>query len=131
MKRVTGLGGIFFKADDSQKLQRWYKEHLGLDAFVLDPASDDTVVFHWREKDHPERLGYTLWAPFREDTRYFQPSEKPFMINFRVDNLEKLLPILQEEGVEIVEGIKELKQGKFAWIMDPDGNKVELWEPRE
>jgi predicted enzyme related to lactoylglutathione lyase len=88
-------------------------------------------MFQWREFDHPDKAAYTAWGPFSKDTRYFLPSEKPFMINYRVDNLEKLLEILKKEGVETVGEIEEYDYGKFGWILDPEGNKIELWEPKD
>lgn len=122
-KRVTGLGGVFFKSKDSKAQLAWYRRHLGID------CADYGYAFQWQEKEQPDETGYTVWAPFAEDTGYFSPSERPFMINFRVANLEQLLPQLQAEGVTIVGGIQQEPNGKFAWVMDPEGTKIELWEP--
>lgn len=120
MKRVTGLGGIFFKSDNPKETTAWYAKHLGVgDSFRWkDPARPDAKVD-----------AHTVWAPFKGDTTYFAPSEKPFMINYRVEDLEKLMKALKDEGVTIVGDIEVFPYGKFGWIMDPDGNKIELWEP--
>ena len=127
MKRVTGLGGIFFKTENPKKTKEWYARHLGL------PVDEYGASFRWKEVDHPdaEFLALTAWSPFKSDTTYFHPSQKPFMINYRVENLEELLKVLVEEGVQIVGTTEEYPYGKFAWIMDPDGNKIELWEPKD
>jgi predicted enzyme related to lactoylglutathione lyase len=124
MKRVTGLGGVFFKTNDKAATVEWYRKHLGIDS-----ASWGGFQFMWREKDAQERVGYTVWSPFKGDTEYFAPSEKPFMINYRVADLAGLIAALKSEGVQVLGEIKEEENGKFAWIMDPDGNKLELWEP--
>ena len=124
MKRVTGLGGIFFKARDPKALTEWYDQHLG-----VTPGPDGSVMLRWREFDDPEREAYSVWAPFKEDTPYFKPSEKPFMVNFRVENLEKLLPLLEQEGVTVLPEREDGEFGRFAWVLDPEGNKIELWEP--
>lgn len=127
MKRVTGLGGVFFKTNDPKKIKEWYGKHLGL------PVNEYGVSFEWMEVDKPSAKtpAVTAWSPFDEKTKYFEPSQKPFMFNYRVENLVELLKVLKEEGVEIVGEIQEYPYGKFGWIMDPDGNKVELWEPIE
>ena len=122
MKRVTGLGGIFFKSSDNKKLYDWYKRHLDID------AADWGGHFKWRDIEE-DKVCYTVWSIFKEDTKYLDPSTKGMMINYRVENLEKLLGILKEEGVEIVGEMEESEFGKFGWIMDPDGNKIELWQP--
>ena len=124
MRRVTGLGGIFFKASDPKATQAWYAEHLG-----VVPDTDGYVSFKWRERDEPERTGYTVWSPFKPDTDYFAPSERPFMVNFRVADLHALLAALRAEGVTVMDAIEESEFGKFGWILDPDGTKIELWEP--
>ena len=123
MKRVTGIGGIFFKTRDPEKTKAWYKKHLDL------PVDQWGATFGWRDKNDPDRICHTAWSPFPADTTYFSPSEKNFMFNYRVENLELLLTVLEEEGVEIVGELEEHDYGKFGWIMDPDGNKIELWEP--
>lgn len=121
-KRVTGIGGIFYKTADPAKTRQWYADHLGLN------VTDFGSSFEWRKADKPEKKGYTLWSPFKEDTKYLEPSEKEFMINFRVDDLVGLLKVLQEEGVQLIGEMQDTEYGKFAHIMDPDGVKVELWE---
>jgi predicted enzyme related to lactoylglutathione lyase len=122
-KRVRALGGIFFKCKDPQAMNNWYSKHLGLN------TGNYGSNFGWRKADQPEVKGYTLWSPFSENTKYFAPSEKDFMINYRVDDLEKLIEVLKSEGVQVVGEIQEFEYGKFAHILDPEGNKVELWEP--
>ncbi len=126
MKRVTGLGGVFFKAEKPKDLQKWYETHLG-----IEPDSDGFITFKWLEKDPPNRHGHTVWGPFQGDTKYFEPSKAPFMFNFRVDNLEALLDELRKEGVTVIEKTMEDENGKFGWVIDPEGNKIELWEPSE
>jgi predicted enzyme related to lactoylglutathione lyase len=125
MKCVTGIGGIFFKSKDPEKLKSWYEAHLGI------KAEKDGTMFEWRDKENPDRVGYTVWSVFPHATKYFDPGRSPFMINYRVANLKELIKTLQQEGVTMVGGIKEYEYGKFAWILDPDGNKIELWEPPE
>ncbi|NNL15345.1 MAG: VOC family protein [Flavobacteriaceae bacterium] len=120
-KRVTGLGGIFFKTKDPEKTKKWYKDHLGL------PVDDYGCTFWWKDKKDNDCS--TQWSPFKEDTEYFSPSKKQFMMNFRVKNLHELLTTLKEEGVTIVGKVEEYDYGKFGWILDPEGNKIELWEP--
>jgi predicted enzyme related to lactoylglutathione lyase len=124
MKRVTGIGGIFFKCEDTAKQKLWYQKHLGMEMNDWGGA-----IFWWRDNDQPEKKCSTSWSTFKNDTTYFDPSKKPFMFNYRVENLEALLKVLKEEGVEQVGEIEEYEYGKFGWIMDPEGNKVELWEP--
>jgi predicted enzyme related to lactoylglutathione lyase len=124
MRRVTGLGGMFFRSRDPKKTAEWYRRHLGIDA-----ADWGGFAFRWREPERPEEVGYTVWSAFPEDTKYFAPSEHAFMFNFRVADLEGLIAALREEGVEVVGEISEEPNGKFAWILDAEGRKVELWEP--
>ena len=124
MKRVTGIGGIFFKSPDPQALAEWYRLHLGFDVSPWGGAS-----FSWATPDNPGGTGATLWTPFKADTSYFAPSAAPFMINLRVANLHALLAALREEGCDVVGEPQDSEYGKFGWVMDPDGNKVELWEP--
>ncbi|MEM0995568.1 MAG: VOC family protein [Bacteroidota bacterium] len=123
MKRVTGLGGVFFKCDDPEKVQAWYSKHLDIN------AGQFGTMFVWRQKDAPDMVGTTTWSTFQADTDYFDPSQKDYMFNYRVDNLVELLKVLEAEGVQIVGEMQEFEYGKFAWIMDPEGNKIELWEP--
>jgi len=125
VKRVTGIGGIFFKAKDQKKMSEWYEKHLGLKP---DPGGGG-VILSWRDLDNPEHIGMTVWSLFKQDTRYFDPSQAPFMINYRVDDLDALLETLREEGVEIDPKREDFEYGRFAWIMDPEGNRIELWEP--
>lgn len=127
MKRVTGLGGVFFKTADPKKIKEWYGKHLGL------PVDEYGASFRWVDINDKEAKApaLTAWSPFKEDTTYFQPSEKQFMFNYRVENLVELLKVLKEEGVQIVGEMQEYPYGKFGWIMDPDGNKIELWEPKD
>jgi len=122
-KRVTGIGGIFFKCNDPEKTKQWYARHLGI------PSNEYGGMFMWRDKDEKEKMGTTTWSPFSSNTKYFNPSEKPFMFNYRVENLEELLVTLKTEGVEQVGEMEVFEYGKFAWIMDCEGNKIELWEP--
>ena len=124
MKRVTGIGGIFFKAKDPEQLKAWYAMHLGL------PLKEDgDVSFPWREMDAPEKTGRTVWAPFPKETDYFKPSNAALMINYRVENLDTLLTQLRKEGVTVDDRVEEYDYGRFGWIMDPEGNRIELWEP--
>ena len=122
MKRVTGLGGFFFKAKDPKALYEWYRQHLGIEA-----APDGSGAM-WRDADHPEVPGCVIWSIFPQDSKYFG-SDKPFMMNFRVDDLEPLLTALRAEGVNVEEKMEAHEYGKFGWIIDPEGNRVELWEP--
>jgi predicted enzyme related to lactoylglutathione lyase len=124
VKRVTGLGGIFFKAKDAEKLRAWYATHLGL---PVEPWGG--VSFHWRKDENPQVRGYTAWSVMKEDTRYFDPSRAPFMINYRVDDLDAVLEALRREGVPVDEKIDESEFGRFGWATDPEGNRFELWEP--
>jgi predicted enzyme related to lactoylglutathione lyase len=124
MKRATGIGGIFFKAENPEKLGAWYATHLGLPV-----ESWGGFQFHWRQDDAPERRGHTVWSIFKGDTRYFDPSEKPFMINYRVEDLDAVLEALRSEGVAVDPKIEESEYGRFGWAMDPEGNRIELWEP--
>lgn len=123
MARVTGLGGVFFRCADPAAMKAWYREHLGIESESWGHA------FVWRERDEPQQQGYTVWSPFPDSTEYFAPSAKQFMVNYRVDDLEALLPKLEAAGVQIVGASQEEENGKFAWIVDPEGNKLELWEP--
>lgn len=122
MKRVTGIGGIFFKSADPKALGAWYRDHLGLDVSPWGGA-----VFEWGGADSPS--GMTIWSPFAQDTAYMEPSTAPFMINFRVADLDGLLAALRSEGCNVLDKTDQSEQGKFGWVIDPEGNKVELWEP--
>lgn len=125
MKRVTGLGGIFFKNKNPNQTREWYRKHLGIE------NGKYGGTFEWRHAQDPDKKGYTAWSIFDPDTTYTQPSTKDFMINYRVDDLEALLAVLKEEGVKVIGEIEEFEYGKFGWIMDPDGVKIELWEPND
>ena len=120
-KRVTGLGGFFFKTKNPDKIKAWYKNHLGLN-------TDQYGCTFWWKDEKGEKCS-TQWSPMNKDTKYFEPSKKQFMMNFRVDNLVELLKVLKAEGVTVVGEIEEYEYGKFGWILDPEGNKLELWEP--
>ena len=122
MARVIGLGGIFFKARDPDALRDWYREHLGLDV-----GDWGGVAFG----EDPARPGFASWSPFEYDTTYFLPSDKPWMLNFRVDDLDALLAQLRAAGQPVDERVKESEWGKFGWVMDPEGTRIELWEPPE
>jgi len=122
MDRVTGIGGIFFKSRDPKALSAWYRDHLGLD--VTDWGG---VIFTWGGEGSPP--GMTMWSPFAEDTTYMEPGHASFMVNFRVADLEALLAALRAEGCDVVDRTDASEQGKFGWVIDPEGNKVELWEP--
>ena len=124
-KRVTGIGGVFFKCKDPQKMKDWYKAHLGLD------TDKYGTNFEWRQGADSSKKGFTQWSPFTETTKYFEPSAKEFMINYRVENLESLVEELKKEGVTVVDKIEAFEYGKFVHIMDIEGNKIELWEPND
>jgi predicted enzyme related to lactoylglutathione lyase len=126
-EKVTGIGGVFFKARDPRKLIEWYESHLGVQPMQ---KGETSVMFQWREKENPNRLGYTVWAIFPRETKYFDPSKSEFMVNFRVNNLDEVLKDLKSEGVRVDEKVEEFDYGKFGWVMDPEGNRIELWEPK-
>lgn len=123
MKKVTGIGGIFFKCKYPEKMKEWYKTHLGIN------ADQYGTKFEWRQGDDSSKYGCTQWSPFSEKSKYFDPSTKEFMINYRVENLERLVEELKKEGVTITDSIETYDFGKFIHIMDAEGNKIELWEP--
>lgn len=124
MKRVTGIGGIFFKAKDPKALSAWYQKHLGLDVQEWGGAT-----FDWVTADNPTGTGTTAWNVFKEDTTYFAPSTASFMINFRVHDLQALLAALRAEGCQVDDKVDESEFGKFGWVQDPEGNRIELWQP--
>jgi predicted enzyme related to lactoylglutathione lyase len=124
MQRVTGLGGVFFKARDPQKLYRWYDRHLGMKG----DASGTPVCFVWRETRGRSK-GMTAWSLFPRNTRYFRPGRASFMLNYRVKDLDGLLKALRREGVWIDPKREAYDYGRFAWIQDPEGNRIELWQP--
>ena len=121
---MTGLGGVFFKSKDPEMTQEWYAEHL--DLTTPDSA---TVLLSWRYDDDPDRRGHTVWAPFDMDSEYFGPGDAPFMLNYRVDDLDAILTRLRAEGVEVLEKREDSEFGRFGWIVDLDGRRVELWQP--
>ena len=123
MKKVTGIGGIFFKCKDPKKLMEWYKAHLGFD------TNEYGVTFGLEDVENTAKAGSTQWSPFPENTKYFAPSTKDFMINYRVDDLEALVEELKKSDVKILDEIETYDYGKFIHIMDLEGNKIELWEP--
>lgn len=125
MEKVTGIGGIFFKCQDPKTMKEWYHTHLGFD------TNDYGATFEWREDSNPEKKGSTQWSPFSSTTKYFDPSTKDFMINYRVADLEALVAELKKEGVTIVDNVETYDYGKFVHILDPEGNKIELWEPTD
>lgn len=124
MARVTGIGGVFFKAQKPELLADWYQKHLG-----MTPAPWSGVEFEWREKDSPDTVGKTVWSLFPANTEYFGPGPQQAMINYRVDDLDGLIRKLEEAGVEIDLREQNTEYGRFAWIIDPEGNRIELWEP--
>lgn len=123
MKKVTGIGGIFFKCADPEKMRNWYAQNLGL------VTNEYGSLFEFRNADRNEEINYLQWSPFAETTGYFEPSKKQFMINYRVENLAALVEELKKDGVTICDAIEEFEYGKFVHILDPEGNKIELWEP--
>ena len=125
MKRVTGIGGVFFRANDPDKLRDWYRVHLGIEC-----EKENGAIFKWRKADDPNSERYTVWSLSPADTDYFAPSTKPFMINLQVENLDEVLTQLKAEGIDVDPKVESCDYGKFAWIMDPEGNRIELWEPK-
>ena len=125
VKKVTGIGGIFFKCKDPGKMRDWYKLHLGLN------TNNYGTVFEWRQGADTTKKGFTQWSPFKETTTYFSPSTKDFMINYRVENLNNLFEELKKEAVIITDSIETYEYGKFLHIMDIENNKIELWEPND
>ena len=124
--RVTGLGGVFFKARDEKALAAWYREHLGL------PIEDGGyAVLKWREDEDPKKPGSTVWAVFEDATDYFGSAAQRAMINYRVADLDALLADLRREGVTVDDNVMEDENGRFGWISDPEGNRIELWQPPE
>jgi len=124
MKRVTGIGGIFFKAKDAPALQAWYKKHLGID--VQDWGG---TAFSWADADGEPTAGTTVWSVFQDKGDNFAPGKASFMINYRVEDARGLAAVLKKEGCNVLDKIDESEFGIFAWVIDPEGNKVELWQP--
>ena len=125
MKKVTGIGGIFFKCKDPKKMREWYKTNLGLN------TNQYGAVFEWHQGEDSTKKGFTQWSPFSEKTTYFEPSTKDFMINYRVENIERLVAGLKKNGISVVDTIETVDYGKFVHILDMEGNKLELWEPND
>ena len=125
IKKVTGIGGIFFKCKDPKKMREWYQTNLGLNTNAYG------AVFEWRQGADTAKKGFTQWSPFAEKTKYFEPSTKDFMINYRVDNMQALVDQLKKAGVTITDTIETVEYGRFVHIMDIEGNKIELWEPND
>jgi predicted enzyme related to lactoylglutathione lyase len=125
IKKVTGIGGIFFKCKDPKKMRQWYADNLGLN------TNSYGAVFEWRQGSDTSKKGFTQWSPFTDKTKYFEPSTKEFMINYRVDNMEKLIGELTKAGVTITDTVQTFEYGKFVHIMDIENNKIELWEPND
>ncbi|MEO5571075.1 MAG: VOC family protein [Bacteroidia bacterium] len=125
MKRVTSIGGIFFKCKDPKKVREWYQTHLGLN------TNQYGAVFEWYQGADATKKGFLQWSPFKETTKYFEPSTKEFMINYRVENLDSLVEELKKEGVSVTDSMETVDYGKFVHIMDIEGNKIELWEPND
>ena len=124
MNRVTGIGGVFFKAKDAATLRDWYRRHLGID--VQDWGG---TVFRWAGDANPGGVGSTVWSVFEDSSTCFAPSQAAFMINYRVQDLHAGLAALRSEGCSVDAKVDESEYGKFGWVMDPEGNRVELWEP--
>jgi len=122
--KVTGVGGIFFFSDDSEGLKEWYAKNLGIE------TNDWGATFESRSVDNPEQVNALQWSPFKKESNYFAPSKKEFMINYTVQNIEALVAKLKENGVTVLDDIAAYDYGKFVHIMDAEGNKVELWEPK-
>lgn len=121
--KVTGIGGIFFFSDNPEKTRNWYSENLGLE---VNPYGSS---FETRNANRPDEINYLQWSPFEKGSEYFAPSEKEFMINYRVQNIEGLVEKLKSNGVKVLDNIESFEYGKFVHIMDSEGNKIELWEP--
>ena len=123
--RVTGIGGVFFKCKDPKKVKQWYKAHLGLN------TDQYGTTFEWRQAADSTRKGFTQWSAFSEKTKYFDPSTRDFMINYRVENLNALLQDFKRDSVTVTDTVESYSYGRFVHIMDIEGNKIELWEPND
>jgi len=124
MQKVTGIGGVFIKTKDPKAMAAWYQAHLGIEF-----GEGSYITFKWINDRDPTVPGNTVFSFFKEDTKYFDPGKQSFMINFRVKNLLSLLEKLKEQNVRVIGEVEEYEYGKFGWIMDPEDNKIELWEP--
>lgn len=125
MKKVTGIGGIFFKCKDPNKMKEWYQKNLGIN------TNEYGAVFEWYQGADSTKKGFTNWSPFNEKSKYFEPSTKDFMINYRVENIELLVDELKKNGVNVLDSIETYDYGKFVHLIDIEGNKIELWEPND
>jgi predicted enzyme related to lactoylglutathione lyase len=125
MKKVTGIGGIFFKCKDPKKMKEWYSKNLGLQ------TDEYGTTFEWRTGADSTKKGFTQWSPFKESTKYFEPSTKDFMINYRVENIQELVDQLKADKVAVLDTIESYEYGKFVHILDIEGNKIELWQPND
>jgi predicted enzyme related to lactoylglutathione lyase len=123
-ERVTGIGGVFFKAKNPTALADWYRANLGL------VVTGTRTTFEWTERTTPAQDALTVWALFPETTAYFSPGTAPFMVNYRVKNLDRMLVQLRARGIVVDSRIVEEEAGRFAWVVDPEGHRIELWEPR-
>lgn len=124
-KKVTGIGGIFFKCKEPKKVREWYQKNLGIN------TNQYGAVFEWYQGADSTKKGFTQWSPFNEKTKYFEPSTKDYMINYRVENLDALVKELKQNGVTVVDTIESYDYGKFVHILDVEGNKLELWQPND
>lgn len=125
MSHVRGIGGIFFKSENPQALYAWYDKHLGISG-----KPNVGAMFPWRRADNPDQEELTVWSVFPSSTRYFDPGKAPFMLNYIVDDLDALLAELRAAGVQVDERVERSEYGNFGWVLDPDGNRIELWEPK-
>lgn len=123
--KVTGIGGIFFFSDHPKETREWYAKNLGLE------VNEWGSTFESRNANRPDEINYLQWSPFKKGSEYFAPSKKDFMVNYRVQNLEGLIQKLKKNGVTILDEIETVEYGKFVHIMDAEGNKIELWEPKD
>ena len=124
MKRVTGIGGIFIKAQNATVLREWYRKHLGIDI-----SEWGGTAFRWKDELNPDVNGTTVFSIFENTSTTFAPSTAPFMVNYRVDDLPAVLALLRAEGCDVDAKVDESEYGKFGWVMDPEGNRIELWQP--
>lgn len=124
MGRVRGIGVVFFKSENPEALRAWYAKHLGIVS-----EGESGTMFPWNQPDSPSKMDFTAWCIFPASTRYFGASKASFMMNYVVDDLHDTLKTLREEGVWVDQNVEGYEYGKFGWIMDPDGNRIELWEP--
>lgn len=121
--KITGLGGIFFKSKDPNAMKQWYNDNFSMGTDQYGKS------FAWRDVNNKEHIGHTQWSVMKDDTDYFDPGKQQYMINYRVENLEELLEELKSKGIKQIGGLDKYDYGNFAWVLDPEGNKIELWEP--